>query len=91
MKRLIAKEGEVHLIENMKKPIFVSGVVFWAVAFALIVGGFLLKFRTGYVVSSQVVGGMPMSIVMIGLFVVLAILLFIVWKLVIKSPVKKVV
>ncbi len=70
---------------GMKRPVFILGVVFWLGLLLFFALSSVKSFRTGQVINSQEILGVSGVYVYITLFIVLGILLFFVWKYMIKG------
>ena len=71
--------------EKTKRPIFILGVAFW-IGLLLFFGlSSITSFTTGNVINAQEIIGIQGYSIFIGLFILLGVLLFIVWKKMIKK------
>jgi len=84
-KRLIHPEDKVELIKNAKRPIFILGAIVWIALFAFIFGTSFFKFKTGHAISIGNTWGISNSVILILLLFSLSILLYLVWKYLIKK------
>ncbi len=71
--------------EKTKKPVFILGVVFWMALLLFFGLSSIISFRVANVFNNQEIFGIQGYSLFIGLFILLGILLFIVWKKMIKG------
>lgn len=80
-----SKESVKEFSQAFKRPIFILGIVFWIGLLLFFTLSSVVSFRTGNVVNTQEVFGVSGVYLYLILFVVLGVLLFFVWKYMIKK------
>ncbi|NCN86572.1 hypothetical protein GW932_01965 [archaeon] len=80
MKKVI-KEPVENFVSHTKKPLFILGAIFWIGLFVFIFSNSFSKVVTGHsIVALNSIGGFSSTSVLIGLFLILSVLLFLIWK-----------
>lgn len=75
----------VGFVDNFKRPIFILGIMSWIALFIIISTESFSLVKTGYAISSSNVLGVGGSEFVVLAFVVLSILVFLIWKYLIRD------
>lgn len=74
-----------YFVNNFKKPIFILGIISWIVLFVVMMTESFSIVKTGYAISTSSTLGISGSQFVVLLFVVLSILMFLMWRFLIKD------
>jgi len=72
-------------VDNFKKPIFILGMFSWVALFIIMSTESFSLVKTGYAISNTRIAGFSGAEIIVLIFVLLSILMFLVWRYVIKD------